>query len=42
MRIGNTTVDIMEYNLREDQIPKEQSKQKEDIGVVIGDKLSFD
>ena len=42
MRIGNTTVDIMEYKLKEDQIPMEQSKEKIDIGVVIDDKLPYD
>ena len=42
MRIGNTTVDIMEYKLKEGQIPMEQSKEKKDIGVVIDDKLPYD
>ena len=40
MRIGNANVDIVEYKLREDQVPK--SKEEKDIGVVIDDKLSFD
>ena len=44
MRSGIANVDIMEYRLREDPIPMEKSKSKEerDIGVVIDEKLSFD
>ena len=41
MRIVNANVDIMEYKLREDQVPMEQSKEEKDIGVVIDDKLTL-
>ena len=44
MRSDNANVDIMEYRLREDPIPMEQSKDEKDIGngIVIDEKLSFD
>ena len=42
MRSGNSHVDIIEYRLREDPIPMEQSKEEKDIAIVIDEKLSSD
>ena len=42
MRSGYANVDIMEYRLREDPIPMEQSKEEKDIVIVIDEILSFD